>query len=106
MTPTRQRTEIPAPEPALAIKAIELSLRCYSYSWGSLIPLAGLPLAFMAFTNYREARAVLKGQWNPAGNYLAWGSLLSSLGLLVSLVALMLVICAILKVLPGQYQAQ
>lgn len=91
------------PAPADGIKAIEHSIRCFSFSMASLIPLIGLPLVFIAFSDYRRARAAVKGRWNPAEGYLVWGSILGSLGLLISLASILFLICASLKLLPWQY---
>jgi hypothetical protein len=91
------------PAPADGIKVIEYSLRCFSFSLWSLIPLLGLPFVLMAFSNYRKARAVSQGHWNPARSLLAWGSALSSLGLLISTLVVMAIIASFLKMLPGQY---
>lgn len=89
--------------PADGILAIKYSLRCFAFSVASPIPLLGLPLALIAFSNYRKARAIVKGRWNPARTYLLWGSVLGSLGLLVSLLAFFFIVCVVLKILPGQY---
>ncbi len=91
------------PAPADGIKAIEYSLRCFSFSLWSLLPLVGLPFGLIAFANYRKARAVSQGHWNPARSLLAWGNALSSLGLLISTFVVLVIIASFLKMLPGQY---
>jgi len=89
--------------PADGIKVINHSLRCFAFSLASLIPLIGLPLALVGFSHYRKARAIVSGRWNPARQYLLWGSVLGSLGFLISLVVVLFIACALLKILPWQY---
>jgi hypothetical protein len=92
-----------AMSPAEGIEAIQYSLRCFAYSVASLVPVLGVPMAVAAFVNFRKARALTRGDWNPAQAYLIWGSALGSLGLLLSLLVVLFVVSAILQLLPWQY---
>ena len=92
--------------PADGIRAINYSLRCFAFSAASLVPLIGLPLAIIAFLNYRKASDIVNDRWNPARTYLLWGSVLGSLGLLISLLIILFLLCAAMKVLPWQYENQ
>jgi hypothetical protein len=91
------------PDPADGILAIRCSLRCFAFGLLGVIPVLGLPLAAVAFGNFRRARAATKGKWNPAQVYLIWGSVFGSLGLLLSLLVVLYTACALLQLLPGQY---
>jgi hypothetical protein len=61
-------------------------------------------LAFAAFSNFLKARKIVKGRWNPARSYLVWGSVLGSLSLIISLLLVLFVVCALLQILPWQYE--
>lgn len=91
------------PDPADGILAITCSLRCFAFGLAGMVPVLGLPLAVVAFKNFRLARAATKGKWNPAQAYLIWGSIFGSLGLLLSLLVVLYAVCALLQLLPGQY---
>ncbi|HEX3798685.1 MAG TPA: hypothetical protein VH413_08285 [Verrucomicrobiae bacterium] len=85
------------------IKAIEHSMRCFSFGLASLIPVIGFVLAFVAFSNFRSARAISRGQWNPGGLLLMRGILLATIGLAISSLIFVFVFAAVFQLLPGQY---
>jgi hypothetical protein len=70
------------------VRVIEGSLRCFSRSLFGLIPVLGLPFAVSSVFNARKLRRASQYQWNPAGRYLTWGTVLGCLGILISVVAL------------------
>jgi hypothetical protein len=92
--------------PADGIRVINYSLMCFRYSFGGLIPVLGLPLAVMSFSYYLKVRAAGKGCWNPAKNYLVWGSVVGSAGLLITISTIIFIACLLLKLLPWQYSDQ
>jgi hypothetical protein len=94
------------PSPADGIRVIKYSLKCFSYSFGGLIPVLGLPLVVLSFSYFLKARAAGKGCWNPAKKYLLWGSVVGSAGLLITLAVIIFTTCAMMKLLPWQYEQQ
>lgn len=65
----------------------------------SWLPLAGLALAFVSWTNLFQARNAAQGEWNPAAAQLLWGRILSALGVFISMLLLFFFVCAMLKLL-------
>jgi hypothetical protein len=92
--------------PAEGIKVINYSLRCFALSFGGLIPVLGVPFIIQSFSCYRQARAISKGRWNPAQRHLAWGSVIASTGLLITLGLVIFFVCLFLKLFPWQYEPQ
>lgn len=66
------------------VRIIEGSLTCYTMGWISLIPVLGIPAAFIGIVEARSLALLSKGQWNPAQKYLTAGKVLSWLGLLIN----------------------
>ncbi len=66
------------------VRVIESSLRCFVWSWFSLIPILGLMPSCMAVSEYLQAKRLSEGQWNPARKYLQAGLWLAIIGGLVS----------------------
>lgn len=56
------------------IEAIRRSLRCFVLGSLGLIPVIGIPTAFLARREFRIVRRGYAGQWNPARQYLFWGA--------------------------------
>ena len=92
------------PNPEDGIIAINYSRRCLAFSFGGLVPLLGLPFVLLAFANYYRARAASNGYWNAGQTLLVWGRVIATLGLLITLLALILSVCAEFQLLPWQYQ--
>jgi hypothetical protein len=65
------------------IQMIESSLRCLTWGWLSLIPLAGLGFGILAIRNFTRAWYHLDGDWNPAKWHLYGGAFLALLSFLV-----------------------
>lgn len=74
------------------VRIIEGSLTCYTLGWVSLIPVLGLPAAFISLVEARSLATLSKGQWNPAQKYLIAGKVLSWLGLLINGLPILLLI--------------
>jgi hypothetical protein len=66
------------------VLVINQSLRCYRWSWFSLIPLLGIGPALIAINLFRKANAETGGGWNPARRYAVCGLLVAIIGLLLS----------------------
>ncbi len=78
------------------IQTIEGSLRCFWRSLFGLIPIFGLPFAVHCIFVARRIRRGARGQWNPAGSYLTWGTVLGWIGIgLTSLVCVATVLIVI-----------
>ena len=56
------------------IEAIRRSLRCFVLGLLGLIPVIGIPTAFLARREFVTVRRGYAGQWNPARSYLLWGA--------------------------------
>jgi len=83
--------------PADKVRVIEQSLRCFVFGCLSLIPLLGLPFAFLAVVRHLNAWSPGNQEWNPAKPYLLWGFGLAWLGGLISLDALAIWVSALTK---------
>jgi hypothetical protein len=83
------------------IKLIESSIRCFALGLLGLVPVLGLPMAVLAVLHFRRAILHQAGRWNPAGNYLVWGGVFGSLGLLISALIFGLVMYEVLKFLSS-----
>ncbi len=81
------------------IRLIEGSLTCYACGWISLVPVLGLPAAFIALTEFRALREIK--EWNPAQKYLRAGVWLALLGLLVNGLASLLLVLYILALIQN-----
>ena len=66
------------------VLVINQSLRCYRWSWFSLIPLLGIIPALIAIGFFRKAGAETGDGWNPARRYAVCGLLIAIIGLLLS----------------------
>ena len=76
------------------IEAIRRSLRCFTLGLLGLIPLIGIPVAFLARREFHAVRREFGRQWNPARKYLLWGAIFSyfTVGLVAAVVILVLLI--------------
>ena len=83
--------------PALRIRLIERSLRCFVFGWLSLLPLIGLGPALLAIWLYPKVWSESKEEWNPARRYLAAGFCLGWLGVLISILTATLFILWLIK---------
>jgi len=71
-------------DPALRIRVIGMSLRCFVYGCLSLLPFVGLLMSAIALgLHFRTMRAA-GGEWNPARRYLIVGYSLAWLGILIT----------------------
>jgi len=70
--------------PETRIAVIEDSLRCYVYSWLSLVPILGSVFAVLALRRYSMASMRSAGYWNPAVPYARAGSFIGGIGGLLS----------------------
>ena len=70
------------------VRVINLSLRCFTLGWLSLIPFLGVLPALLGLSCYARARNEAGVQWNPAKAYLLWGCALAWCGLALSSVIL------------------
>jgi len=66
------------------VRVINLSLRCFTLGWLSLIPFLGVLPALLGLSCYARARNEAGGEWNPAKAYLIWGCVLAWCGLAIS----------------------
>lgn len=66
------------------VLVINQSLRCYRWSWFSLIPMLGIVPAMIAISHFRKAGAETGDGWNPARRYAVWGLLIAIIGLFLS----------------------
>jgi hypothetical protein len=97
--PNLVRFEPAMPSPAVRIRLIERSLRCFALGSFSLIPLIGLPLAVLAILLHFQVWAESEKEWNPARRYLFAGFYLAWFGALVSLGALALFVLVLIDAL-------
>ncbi len=74
--------------PAERIRVIERSLRCFVLGLFGLVPLLGLPAAFIAIHLHARIHNDTGERWNPAGAYSSFGCILSWIGVAVSVVML------------------
>jgi hypothetical protein len=72
----------------------------------AFVPLGSLPLSLLAAWNRKEARASAKGHWNPAKLHLLWGEILSSVGVLFSLLTIGFIAMAMMGLLMTGVGAQ
>jgi len=75
-----------SPTPIDPVELIERSVRCFWLGLPGIVPVIGLPFAVAALAEYfRVNRRPSAGGWNPAQNYLRWGSVAALTGILLSL---------------------
>lgn len=75
---------------------IRRSMHCFVFGWWSLVPVAGLIPALLAFTDFRAVSAQVDGRWNAGRTRLLLGAWLAGLGILITLLSGALVTLAIL----------
>lgn len=83
------------------IRVIERSLVCFVCGWLSFIPLAGIIPAIRAVRLYRQVRAEVGQNWNPADRYLFFGYVLAWVGSLITVIPLGLALSLLLKQAGG-----
>jgi len=66
----------------------------------AVVPLVSLPFSLLAAWSRKRARASAKGHWNPAKSHLLWGEILSSLGVLFSLLTFVFIFAALMGLVP------
>lgn len=69
--------------PAQRIRIIESSLKSFTISWFSLVPLVGLLFALWSLDSYSVARKESVGGWNPARSYLMAAFYISCTGIVL-----------------------
>jgi len=75
------------PPPTLnKVEIIEKSLSCFQLGLCGLLPVVGIPMAFLSLILYHRVKSSKTGVWNPAHRYLLWGGICARLGLWVFLV--------------------
>ncbi len=67
---------------------IQLSLRAFVCGMIGGLPVIGLMPALYALFCWARNRLRYRDEWNPASNYLRWGSLLAVLGLGITAVGI------------------
>jgi hypothetical protein len=70
--------------PAERIRAIEGSLRCFTLGLLGLVPVLGLPAAFIALYLHGKVTNDAGEGWNPASTYANWGCALGWIGVAVT----------------------
>lgn len=75
---------------------IRRSMRCFVLGWWSLMPLAGLIPAMLAFADFRAVVVGMGRRWNAGRKRLLLGAWLAGLGLLITLAVGALAALAIL----------
>ncbi len=83
--------------PADRIRAIEGSLRCFTYGCLSFVPVAGLVFSVRALLQHHLTNREPSPSWNPAGRYLRVGHFLAWAGGLIWLSALLLALAIVLS---------
>jgi hypothetical protein len=74
------------------ITAIRLSMRVFVCGMFAIVPLIGFVPAVYAVVCWSKVRARYRDQWNPAAQYLHWGTLMAVFGALFSTLAVVVVI--------------
>lgn len=72
--------------PLTKVEMIERSLSCFHLGLLGLLPVIGLPMAFVSLIHYHRVKSSQTGDWNPAHRYLRWGGICARLGIWVFLV--------------------
>ena len=67
-------------EPESRVLIIRLSLRAFVCGLVGVVPVIGLVPAIYALFCWARIRSRYRAEWNPASNYLSWGTLLSVAG--------------------------
>ena len=75
------RHAMSAKPPFDKVQLIERSLRCFAFGLVGLLPVIGVPFAFIAVSNYLQVKRRKGSIWNPAERYLGIGSLCATAGL-------------------------
>jgi hypothetical protein len=70
------------------IIVIQLSLRAFVCGVIGVLPVIGLVPALYALSCWARIRLRYRDEWNPASNYLRWGSILALLGLGITAVGI------------------
>jgi hypothetical protein len=70
------------------IIVIQLSLRAFVCGLIGVLPVIGLVPALYALSCWARIRLRYRDEWNPASNYLRWGSVLAVLGLGITAVGI------------------
>ena len=70
------------------IIVIQLSLRAFVCGMIGVLPIIGLVPALYALSCWARIRLRYRDEWNPASNYLRWGSTLAVLGLGITAVGI------------------
>jgi len=63
------------------IEMMERSLRCFVFGVISLLPVIGIPMAFLSAAQYRRVKRGQGEMWNPAQRYLFWGGVCARMSL-------------------------
>ena len=67
------------------IRMIKQSMRCQWLGTCSLVPVIGVGFAVAALRRYRQIRAEVGDEWNPARSQLIRGVVLGWIGILITL---------------------
>ena len=70
------------------ITVIQLSLRAFVCGLVGFLPVIGLLPALYALSCWARIRLHYRNEWNPAANYLSWGSASAVAGLGITAVAI------------------
>ena len=70
------------------ITVIQLSLRAFVCGLFAILPVIGLLPAVCALSSWARIRLRYPDEWNPASNYLSWGTALAVLGLGITAVGI------------------
>jgi hypothetical protein len=70
------------------IIVIQLSLRAFVCGLVGVLPVIGLVPGLYALSCWARIRRCYRDEWNPASNYLRWGSILAVLGLGITAVSI------------------
>lgn len=76
--------------PAVRIRIIKNSLRCFGCGLLGLLPVIGFPFAIAALVLAGKVRVSQQQSWNPAETYRVWGVMLATAGILLWALILML----------------
>jgi hypothetical protein len=79
------------------VRVIEGSLRCFRLGLASLVPVIGLAFAVFAMFEAQRVRQAVGNEWNPVRAYLRGGRALATLGLLISLIAVIILVRVLLS---------
>ena len=86
------------------IIVIQLSLRAFVCGMVGFLPVIGLLPGLYALSCWSQIRRRYRDEWNPASNYLRWGSILAVAGLGLTAVGIPATILwlAIYRIQSGQ----